>query len=137
MWIFTGQIDVNNVLGFINTDILWSIKEWLTLTKDYALELGGRYIQYNIIMSCVYIWIGLLLLAIALYYLPAIFRACKKVSLSSYDDWIQWIGFVCYILIVIWIPLWATISSTVELIKRKVIPEIQLYQSVMDLKNSQ
>lgn len=142
MPIFTWQIDVNNALSFINTDILSKIKEWLVLTKDYALELGGRYIQFIIANHIIYIIVFIFTIIMLLILTNKLRTYCDKqeakVKIDSRHSWdrttTKRILSVLWWCSCIWFFIW-TIYYCIEIVKRKFIPEIQMYQVIMDIKN--
>lgn len=126
MWIFTGQIDVNAIQSYINTDVLPKIGQWLVMTKDYLYELWGRYIHYRISMFIFWLAICLWVIIAGLKLAKS---AVKKEIKDYYDDNDVYTAKLCvwYWLAIIW---WIVfIILIVELMWRIMIPEIKMYQS--------
>jgi len=51
MSVLTGEINVNTLFNNFNNFIMPNIAEGAAITKDYFLDLFGRYVQYEIITS--------------------------------------------------------------------------------------
>jgi hypothetical protein len=136
MWIFTWQINVNEALSYINTEFLSKIKEGMVITKDYALDLGARYSQYAITIDVVMAIVRWTLFLTALLLLKKMFRRCKHInSKADYEnEWVAYVMFVVQFVAMIWFFVWA-ITNVMDLVKRKFVPEVQMYQVIMDIKN--
>lgn len=120
----------------ITTNVLPKLAEWLTITKDYFMDLSGRYIQYLIISDSIYLIVNLILFILSIYYWIKLF----KWSVSIHDDlayenqWIQYllllipiaINIICLIFI---FKFWE------NLIKDLTIPELRIYEKYKSFNN--
>ena len=146
---FTGSIDLNRAQQILSETVLPKIGEGITLTKDYILDIGQRYIMFNIIMLSLVVvaWVALFVFGIYL-----IVRSNKKFVLRKKREeykqeraktgredriWIagDTLSFLTLLVgIAILIPVFYVIWDTIELLKWIVIPEVPLFQDLMKLK---
>jgi TRAP-type C4-dicarboxylate transport system permease small subunit len=106
------------------TQILPQLQEGLIITKDYFLDLFGRYITYLIIVDSLLLLTSFITLLFGIYLI-------KKTWSSIKDE--EFIGLVFIVAI---IPTCATllfINSLNNLIKDIYIPEIRVYQQINSL----
>lgn len=136
MWILTWQINVNDALSYINTEFLSKIKEGMVITKDYALDLGARYSQYAMTIDTIKIILRWSLFLITIFCIKKMFRRCKRLNKEcDYDTaGLSRLMFAVYLILPIRF-LVGTIQNTMDLVKRKFVPEVQMYQVIMDIKN--
>lgn len=108
------------------TKMLPTIQEGLVITKDYFIDLFGRYIQYLIIFDSFQIVVSLL----------ALFAAYKafhrfKAWVDSFDaynpgDVFCWFLFVSYVLFF----SFGIVFSVNNLLKDIFIPEVRVYEEL-------
>lgn len=114
--------------------LLPKIADGLVITKDYFLDLFGRYVKYLIIHDL----IGLVLCVSVLIAIPLIGRAVwKKASEEESDGW----EFTRFIATFVGSLLWLTFflgaySDLSNLIKGVYIPEVRVYEELIQQRQS-
>ena len=108
------------------TKMLPTIQEGLVITKDYFLDLFGRYVQYLIIFDSFQVVVSLL----------ALFAAYKsfhrfKAWVDSFEDgnpgdFFCWFAFVIYVLFF----FLSIVSGADDLLKDIFIPEVRIYEEL-------
>lgn len=136
MSIFTWQINVNEALSYINTEFLSKIKEGMVITKDYALDLWARYSQYAMTVDAVMLLTQWILFIVTIFCMKKMFKRCRHLNnIADYDtEGLPRILFAAYVILPIVFLAW-TIHNAKDLVKRKFVPEVQMYQVIMDIKN--
>jgi len=79
---FTWQIDLNAIQEKINNDYMPMLWEWIEITKDYAMDLMERYINYSLFVSYANFIGGGLVLLLWTY----LFRKYKFIAHSKEED---------------------------------------------------
>lgn len=104
------------------TKMLPTIQEGLVITKDYFLELFGRYVQYLIIFDSFQVVVSLLALLAA-------YKAFRrfKAWVDSFDcDFLCWSAFVIYVLFF----FLSFVSGVDDLLRDIFIPEVRIYEEL-------
>lgn len=119
--------------------ILPMVWEWIMITKDYALDLGGRYIDFYI-YSSIFFLIIFGILSIVIWYMSHR-RWGMWVDIDSDHDrhryrdssWYYAISvfgsFLCILFAIL------SISNVYDIIKAATVPEIIIAEKIMDIKN--
>lgn len=106
------------------TKMLPQIQQGLTITKDYFLDLFGRYIKYLIIMDSISLFFSIVLFVISLVFF------IKSVKIGIEEDWeinlYMFLLFVSFVGTVI-LPV-AIYKNTKNLSKTIFIPEVRVYE---------
>jgi hypothetical protein len=107
------------------TKLLPQIQEGLSITKDYFMDLFGRYVKYLIIVD------ALSILACIVGIILPIYFAYK------YRQWIiaKTDGSVFMFLLFLLIPIGLLFTKTTDLIKDIYIPEIRVIQQIQNFNN--
>ncbi len=114
------------------TKVLPQIKEGLIITKDYFVDLFGRYVKYLIAVDSIEMLIGFIFLVGALY-----FGLRKKTrdwltetnSYGDYKEEARWaILFPLIVFFIVGIVLF--FNGGFHLIKDLYIPEVRIYQQL-------
>lgn len=121
-----------NAYEIFTTQMLPAIWEWLTVTKEYVMELFWRYIQYAIAMDIMLIvlYIGLCIMWIVL-----MLKFWKK-GVASRDDSSGWYPIAvigCLPVSIIFFVL--TFIRAQHLIQSIFIPELTIYEKIVDMKH--
>ena len=101
------------------------VKEGLQISKEYFLDLFGRYIKYLIITDLIWLSIGILMMLIGLVFLG------RGVYLAKEDNWHSdgmlhiTIGTILAV-----IGLMISTTQTFDLAKAYTIPEIRIYEEI-------
>ena len=146
MSVLTWSIDLNKIQNMISNDILPKISEWANITKDYLLDIGSRYINYEIIMSCIS--------SIILFVVLVIWLVLTKRWMDNWKEYrknptrTQWLTMddgwgeskpTQLIMLIIWVIMviaWMCfIWEIINLIKWLYIPEIPLFKTLVRAKN--
>lgn len=114
------------------TKMLPTIQQGLSITKDYFLDLFGRYIKYLIITDSVALAIYLVMFIVSIVVFIKYFKKAVKAT-YDYDTWP----------IVFWIFSGTMITGSFigicvnidYLIKDLYVPEIRIYQELQSFKN--
>lgn len=108
------------------TKLLPSITEGLTITKDYFLDLFGRYIKYLIIIDSIKVGIGIVLLLASGIALKKLIAYGRKNGWGG-DEYIPFMLFLFPIII-------GTIllfNGAYDLVKDIFIPEVRIYELLL------
>lgn len=130
---------LEQIYSDFTTKLLPTIQSGLAITKDYFIELFGRYIKYLIITDIVSIVKSLLLIVLAY----VIFRYAKK-SWIARESWAdssyahdripEALGFLIALLFTVF-GVCAFFSSVNNLVKAIYIPEIRVYEEISDYRH--
>lgn len=112
------------------TKLLPTIQEGLVITKDYFLDLFGRYIKYLIITDLLWAFVFLILSVVSLIY-------AKKLWKYQWDnsDYIDHSGFFFLGVIFTGIFIFGTIAfitRVTNVVKDVYIPEIRIYEQLKE-----
>jgi len=111
------------------TQVLPKIQEWLVITKDYAFELGERYITYLIVTDSLLIFLSLIpimiFIRLSFYVIPRWDgdQVEEPIAISWFITWF------CSIFAVV-----SVIINTWDLIKDIYIPEVRIYEEMQITK---
>jgi hypothetical protein len=115
------------------TKLLPSIQEGLVITKDYFMDLFGRYVKYLIVSDTISIAVGFLGLAIAIKFFK-FSRVCWKESEDSYDRAAE--GILMFLSTAsVFVSFLFIMFSVDNLIKDIYIPEVRVYQEITSHMN--
>lgn len=130
---------IEQIYSDFTTKLLPTIQSGLSITKDYFIELFGRYIKYLIITDIVSIIESVCLVILAI----VIFRYAKKSwneratwANSSYanDRIPETLGFVIALFFAI-AGVLSFFSNVNDLIKSVYVPEIRVYEEITDYRH--
>lgn len=120
--------------------VLPMVADWLVLTKDYALELGARYIDFYIYTSIfgivTWLFVCLWLYYVIKYSLKKIKEIKEDEGRRYYDNdstGRQLLIWFCFC-IMAWMGT-MFLCSIYDIIKASTIPEIIIAEKIMDMKN--
>lgn len=115
------------------TKLLPKIQEGLTITKEYFLDLFGRYVKYLIISDSIYLGIFTVLFIASIYFIR---KAVKSQDVDRYEVWEDWRIVMCVIgIIVLIISSVGVIDSLSNLIKDFYIPEVRVLEQIKGYNN--
>ena len=127
------------------TQMLPAIQEGLVITKDYFLDLFGRYVTFLIVVEV----ISITLSAITLFYATKYFRkgykkwgeayaSQKELSWPDKDDNVYWTPVLMTVpaLLVVAITTPILVTSLYDLAQVVFVPEIRVYQDLTSFMNS-
>jgi len=110
--------------NFVN-EMLPKIQEGLSITKDYFMDLFGRYIHYLIIMDSIKVGIGVL---ITIGIIPFLIKSIKNANKREWnDESFLFFGLACVITIIGVVTITCNIPN---LIKDLYIPEIRVIEEL-------
>lgn len=119
--------------------LLPQLQEGLSITKDYFVELFGRYVKYLIITDIIQIVACLLIITVGVV---IALRARK--SWKERADWaktwnndrnIETVGFITSTVIILFGTI-ALFSSVTDLAKTLYVPEIRVYEEITSYRQS-
>lgn len=127
---FKGSM--NDLYSVFTTQLLPALGQGVQITKDYVMDLFGRYIQYAIAMDIIMLIVYALLIAAAVRFF---FRTRKKEESLRHD--MAW-AYRCMFFFMWFIPLILCVvgfcNRTQHLVQSIYIPEITVYEKIMDIK---
>lgn len=109
------------------TKLLPKIQEGLTITKDYFIDLFGRYVKYLIVMDSIQIVVSLIIGCVAVFF---IIKAVKSDD-TEYGGWAFWrlavlvVGSIVAVTVFCWF-----FDSLSNLIKDIYIPEVRILEEI-------
>lgn len=113
------------------TKLLPQIQAGLTITKDYFIELFGRYIKFLIITDLVTMFATILSIIALVFIIRKLVAIFKK--MDDYDDArifvFMGIAFSCMGVI---FSLVAIYEKGIDLVKDIYLPEIRVYETLKD-----
>jgi ABC-type phosphate transport system permease subunit len=118
----------DKIYNDITTIVLPQIAEWLTMTKDYAFDLMGRYINYLIIIDSIHILVSVIVLIWLIVGIIKL-KKWKKSDDFNYcndEDTYTISNMIIVCLIIIFSSV--LITSINNLIKDIYIPEVRIYE---------
>jgi len=119
-------MEFDKIYNDFTTQVLPKISEGLTMTKDYALDLLGRYINYLIVTDTITLVATILLsLGIIILY-RVIWKKSKDFNSHDKETYRVW----CWVIgvMLLFITLSVVLQSGTNLIQDLLIPEIRVYQ---------
>lgn len=118
---------MEQIYNEFTTKVLPKVQEGLMISKDYFIDLYGRYIKYLIIQDSLLIGLGLLFLIVSAVSGYLLYKFYKNEERGYYDDPVH-LFMICGISLVIGFIL--TIVSTSNLIKDFYIPEVRILEII-------
>ena len=109
------------------TKLLPKIQEGLVISKDYFLDLFGRYIKYLIIHDIIFASIGIITLILGIISLRKAIKWGETIDPES-SGFVVVLGILSIVAIVAGITM--MISNSLNLVKDIYIPEIRIYQQL-------
>ena len=127
-----GMWDLVNIF---NQQLLPAISKWAVLTKDYILDLFWRYIQYAIAMDIFTIVICTIVVILFFKFMPMVRRYDNEINPSwSYNNFPLFIFYNIFIGILSVICIAMAIDAATHLIQSIFIPELTIYEKIVQLK---
>ena len=113
------------------TKLLPKIQEGLVITKDYFLDLFGRYIKYLIIIDSIQLTLSLVVVISSVVYL------IKGIKIGIEEDWSDgaYIFLIFCAATFLFFSLISLSTNIEQLIKDIYIPEIRVYEELKYLNN--
>ncbi len=122
---------IETLYNDFTTKLLPKIQEGLVITKDYFLDLFGRYVKYLIITDSIYLGISSIVTIISIYYL---FKAIKSKEMGTgynRDDWAGWRIILCALSSIgILVGVISTICNITNLVKDIYLPEVRVIEEL-------
>lgn len=134
MWIFTGTIDLNRAQDILSTTVLPKLWEWITITKEYVLNLWDRYINFEIVMHSLWVFISLLIATIWAVVVWKTWKKYKDVEWYHRPERVTVARLLWWFAILFWI--WSLFCNINSLIQWLYIPEIPLFKELVALKGA-
>ncbi len=117
------------------TNLLPKIQEGLVISKDYFMDLAGRYIQYLIIRDSLLLGVGIVGLLITFYGMYRVIRWAKKAGEGEID--VNILAPTCILsLIPIGLFILLIVFSVDNLIKGIYIPEVRIIEEIQKIKSN-
>ena len=115
------------------TKMLPTIQQGLSITKDYFLDLFGRYVKYLIISDSIALAIWTVVLIVSVIIFVKYFKKSLEAA-GDYDTWpiVFWVGVVAGI-------LGGIIGVCINLnwlVQDFYVPEIRIYQELQSFKST-
>lgn len=127
---------MNSLVEVFNSQLLPAIQQWAVLTKDYVLDLFGRYIQYSIALDI----LSIVLILIVLYLFIFFFKKVYKYDCTLERSLNQWAATTFYSLLA-WTAVFIStvhwVMATKHLIQTIFLPELTIYEKIIELKEGQ
>lgn len=132
---------LDKIYNDFTTSLLPTIQTGLSITKDYFIDLFGRYIKYLIVTDAINISIAVAIIIAATYCLRQLHRYCKNPDTrrSCMDD-----GNIVFIIMGIILSIAGTIAGVTsaihyskQLVKTIYIPEVRIYEEIQNYKTRQ
>lgn len=121
-------MNTDQLYNDFKTQLLPKVAEGMSITKDYFLDLFGRYVKYLIITDAIWTFVGFIVLLITFFWaVPKVFKIIK-------DDE-SFFPLAIGLLIPIFLGGIIFFTNLDELIKDLYIPEIRVYQEIMTDSN--
>lgn len=117
-----------------NTQILPQINEWILLTKEYAFDLLGRYIEYAIWRNSITLWIMIMGVMLIIFFRNKRYKWCeiKNENTDNNDIW-GWFALGSLCILFCTISLLYTCGIYVEnIIQLIYVPEVYVYQQLFN-----
>lgn len=121
---------LETIYNDFTTKLLPKISEGLTITKDYFMDLFGRYAKFLFIQDLSY---SILCLIILIIILIVLYKLIKKYIKDDGFDGIE-ILFILSIL-PIGLSLFGFITNGIDAIKDVYVPEIRVYEEISSYIN--
>ncbi len=122
---------LETIYNDFTTKLLPKVAEGLVVTKDYFLDLFGRYVKYLIITDTIYAFLALIFAIIGILMVRKGIQVHKK-SDSDVGDEVGWIMFGA---IAILFGSGVFVLSVTNLIKDVYIPEVRVLEQIKSMNN--
>jgi len=115
------------------TKMLPTIQEGLVITKDYFIDLFGRYVTYLLVTDI----IGLILSVLALVVGLCILRLAIKKGVAN--DWLGGMEIPLFFIsaFLILVGFIVSVEKTFDVVKDVYIPEVRVYEELKPLFTNQ
>ena len=134
MGIFTGTIDLSKAQDILSTTVLPKLWEWVTMTKEYVLNLWGRYINFEIVIHSLWVFISLLIATIWAVVVWKMWKKYKDVDWYKRPERTTAVRVIWWTAIIFWIICF--LCSIISFIQWIYIPEIPLFKELVALKGA-
>jgi formate-dependent nitrite reductase membrane component NrfD len=115
---------MEQIYNDFTTKLLPQIQTGLTISKDYFLELFGRYVKYLIVLDSVCTLVGALVFIIGLVGLYKGFKYAQK------EDFPEWTTALMFFSLPIIFGITMFFGSGEDLIQDLYIPEIRVIEEI-------
>ena len=112
------------------TKLLPTIQEGLVITKEYFIDLFGRFIKYLIITDILSIVFGVILLTVTFFVVKKLVKGAKHAVEEDLDPFGWIIGAICVVMAGVGVGMVMTVLSTLDLVKSIYIPEVRIYEEI-------
>jgi hypothetical protein len=116
------------------TKLLPSIQEGLVITKDYFMDLFGRYVKYLIISDAIWMVLGPVI-SITAYKFVRFFLARRALT-DDYDD--SRFGYALLVVastLMVFVGVVIFLVKLDDVVKDIYIPEVRVYQEITNQMN--
>lgn len=123
---------LETIYNDFTTKLLPQIQEGLTITKDYFIDLFGRYVHYLIVMDSIYLGIFVLMTIAGLVMFYKGFKYGIKTDWRSGFPEIPliFIGFIFAV-----VGFISSIVQTSNLVRDIYIPEVRVLEKIQEFRN--
>lgn len=119
------------------TKLLPTIQDGLVITKDYFMDLFGRYVKYLIIIDSLYLAISISCIILSIFIYNKIRKYIKKEKETNTYDCGEPYEFLYLLpIFIILAGLMGFFDYSDNLIKDLTVPEIRVYEELKDFKNN-
>ena len=138
---FTGEININQIYDQFSKQIAPKIAEWFTMTKDWFINLSGRYVEYSIMYEMIWIILSSIIVIVLSIVAVKVYKFFNKPEKD--EGWSErsdrlatkWLlSLVASLVALVFFIVW--VSSAFSLVKRKYVPEIQMYKELSNINSS-
>lgn len=124
---------IETIYSDFTTKLLPQIQEGLSLTKDYFMDLFGRYIQY-LLISDIITAVGFLVVGCISLYAANRFWQSYKSQKDHYSSSTPEIPATVLLIFSVFMFL-GVFSKTMDIVKDIYVPEIRVYEKLSDYKS--
>lgn len=117
------------------TKMLPQIQEGLTITKDYFIDLFGRYVQFLIFESAVWLALSLVVFIASVWFGIKVTKKIWSNFKETGDDDALIIPIL--FLVPISFSSYGVIHYTIDIAKAIYVPEVRVYEELQDYRNNQ
>ena len=131
------------------TKFLPQVQEGLVITKDYFIDLFGRYITYLIILDLMAIFFSLVVVIASVVYAKKLYNKAKSLPFVQDPQYLHFVSdlndnergglyfaatVLCFLVVVFSINIYSTAA---QLVKTIYIPEVRVYEELKPLLSNQ
>ena len=127
-------MNFDTIYADITSKVLPKVAEGFQITKEYAFDLFGRYINFLIVTDSIMLLVNIVLFTLAIYFWIKVFKYSMSEETISASDGASFL--LNIIPIIFGIVTFCNIYGyTIDLSKDIFVPEIRIYEIYKDTNN--